>query len=167
MKRFEGVESDCKTLSISSLPVAGIDDAVEVASDAHYDMKDLDGNPAILHPLTVGLTGKTEKEKICGFLHDVIEDSEDWHPGALREKGFTEDVVDTLLLLTHEKDVPYLDYIKAILDSGDKTALAVKVHDLRHNLLRARAGDHTRLTEKYENAFRFIEETAGLDLSNL
>lgn len=72
-------------------------------------------------------------------MKDFTTDFEDWHPGALREKGFTKDVVETLLF-SHEKDVPYLDYIKAIIDSGDRTALAVKVHDLRHNLLRAQDG---------------------------
>lgn len=163
MKRFDGEQGDSKTFAISAIPVACIDDAVETAIDAHYDKKDLDGNPFILHPLTVGLAGKNEKEKICGFLHDVIEDSEDWSAGKLREKGFTEDIVDTLLLLTHEKGISYQDYLKRIIDSGDKTALAVKLQDIRHNLQRSRSGNHLYLVEKYKYALRFIKAETGID----
>lgn len=54
---------------------AGIDEAVAIAAKAHAGVKDLDGKPYILHPLAVGLAGKSENEMICGFLHDVVEDT--------------------------------------------------------------------------------------------
>ena len=36
---------------------AGIDEALEIITYEFRGQKDIDGNPAILHPLTVGLMG--------------------------------------------------------------------------------------------------------------
>lgn len=52
-----------------------IDIALSIATKAHASQLDRDGYPAILHPLTVGLMGHTDEEKMAGFLHDVVEDS--------------------------------------------------------------------------------------------
>lgn len=52
-----------------------IDIAISIANKAHAGQIDRDGYPVILHPLTVGLMGHTDEEKIAGFLHDVVEDS--------------------------------------------------------------------------------------------
>ena len=35
--------------------------------------RDLDGKHALLHALAVGMAGKTNDEKIVGFIHDVVE----------------------------------------------------------------------------------------------
>ena len=139
------------------IPEAGIDDAVNLASRAHMDARDLDGNPVILHALAVGMAGGTAEEKICGFLHDVIEDT-DYRAGDLREEGFNESIVDTLMLLTHDKDIPYMDYVRNIAESGNRTAIAVKINDLRHNLERGRKGNHTRLIEKHSEALAYLEK---------
>ena len=64
--------------------------------------KDLDGRPVILHSLSVGMARTNDEEMICGFLHDVLEDSE-FSAGELREDGFSEHIVDTLILLCHDK----------------------------------------------------------------
>ena len=50
--------------------------AIEIATRAHDGQTDRDGLPYILHPLTVGLMGNTDEERMAGFLHDVIEDTE-------------------------------------------------------------------------------------------
>ena len=52
-----------------------IDIALRIATAAHAGQLDRDGYPAILHPLTVGLMGHTDEEKMAGFLHDVVEDT--------------------------------------------------------------------------------------------
>lgn len=139
---------------------AGIDDAVNLASRAHMDAVDLDGQPVILHPLAVGLAGKTSDEKVCGFLHDVLEDSE-FTAGELREEGFPERIIDTLMLLCHDEQTPYMEYVKRIADSGDRVAIAVKLADLRHNLQRGRAGGHTRQVEKHSAALEYLESRLG------
>ena len=151
------------TVERSGRPKAGIDEAIALASEAHFEQKDLDGNPVILHPLTVGLSGQTEAEKICGFLHDVIEDTE-WTPGEIREKGFSEDIINTLVLLTHEEGIPYMDYVKRIVDSGNQTAIHVKLNDLQHNLERGRKGGYDRLVRKHTEALEYIERRCGKEV---
>ena len=78
-------------------PDAGIDDAVALASEVLYDREDINGEPLILKSLRSGLSGTTIEEKIRGFLLDVMSDPE-WDAGALREKGFSETVVESLLV---------------------------------------------------------------------
>lgn len=39
--------------------MVSIEVTLRIALEAHTGQKDLDGNPAILHPLAVGLMGKT------------------------------------------------------------------------------------------------------------
>ncbi len=133
-----------------------IDKAIEIASKAHAADYDLDGNPTILHPLAVGMMGATDTERIVGFLHDVVEDTK-YTFDDLIEEGFSEEVISTLRLLTHDKQTPYMEYIERICKSGNRTALNVKLNDLRHNLARGKAGGHTRCVEKHTVALAFIE----------
>ena len=88
-----------------------IDRAIELASKAHAADYDLDGNPTILHPLAVGMMGKSNTERIVGFLHDVVEDT-DITLEDLKEHGFSEEIINALQLMTHEDDVPYMEYVK-------------------------------------------------------
>lgn len=66
--------------------------AIIIAARAHEGQVDKAGAPYILHPLRVMLSLEDETERICGVLHDVIEDSfltiED-----LRREGFGEEVL--------------------------------------------------------------------------
>lgn len=109
-----------------------VEDTLRIAIDALGGQKDLDGAPAILHALAVGLMGEDELEQKAGFLHDVVEDSgltiED-----LRDMGVDEDVLEAVKLLTHREGISYEDYIKDILYSGNETAIQVKINDLHHN----------------------------------
>lgn len=124
---------------------------LEIALEAHRGQRDLDENPVILHPLTVGLAGTTPDEQCAGFLHDVVEDS-DYTFDMLLGRGVPEAVVDALRLLTHKKGTDYMEYVRAIARSGNKTAIAVKTNDLHHNLERGRRGGYTRLVEKHTAA---------------
>ena len=81
-----------------------IEETLQIALDAHKGQKDLDGNPAILHPIAVGIMGGNDAEIKAGFLHDVIEDS-DLTIDDLRRKGVAEDVLEALELLTHDKSM--------------------------------------------------------------
>lgn len=132
-----------------------IDKAIELASKAHAADYDLDGNPTILHPLAVGMMGKTDAERIVGFLHDVVEDTR-YDFDDLEEIGFSEEVLSALRLLTHDKETPYMEYIERICKSGNRTAINVKLNDLRHNLARGREGGHMRCVEKHTKAFEYI-----------
>lgn len=108
-----------------------IEVTLRIALEAHTGQKDLDGNPAILHPLAVGLMGRTDAEIKAGFLHDVVED--------LKNRGVEDDVLTALALLSHDKGkVGYFEYVENIIASGNVTAIHVKLNDLHHNLQRGK-----------------------------
>ena len=114
-----------------------IEETLRITIEAHEGQKDLDGRPAVLHPVAVGLMGCNDAETKTGFLHDVVEDSE-LTLDELRGRGVDEDVLAALRLLTHAKteDEDYFDYVRRIAASGNTTAIRVKMNDLRHNLER-------------------------------
>ena len=130
-----------------------IDLCLKIATEAHQGQKDLDGNPVILHPLTVGLMGKNADEQCAGFLHDVVEDTH-YTFDDLLGMGVPPHIVDALRLLTHEEGTDYLDYVRRIARSGNQLAIAVKINDLTHNLKRGREKGYTRLVKKHEAALR-------------
>lgn len=136
---------------------AGIDDAVDLATRVFFGKRDLDGNPEILHALNVGMSGNNKTEMIVGFLHDVLEDS-DLTAEDLWRFGYSKLVIETVQLLTHDKDVPYLDYIRNIVRSGNIYAMAVKINDLKHNIARGNAGGHTKLVAKHTEALDVMQE---------
>ena len=122
---------------------SGIDDAVDLACRTFFGLKDMDGNPAILHALAVGMAGKTKNEMITGFLHDVLEDS-DLTIYDFDKFGYNYAVVRAMELLTHDKNHDtYEEYITGIIHSGNELARAVKINDLRHNIARTKASGST------------------------
>ena len=133
-----------------------IEDALRLAVDAHDGQKDLDGNPVILHPMTVGLAGRNREEIIAGLLHDVVEDTNYTFDDLLR-KGVDEKIVDALRLLTHTDDLSYGEYVKRIAESGNSIAIHVKYNDLCHNLQRGRAGGHRKIVAKHDKALAIIQ----------
>ena len=137
-----------------------IEIALEIALKAHKGQRDLDGKPVILHPLTVALKGNNEREIVAGLLHDVVEDT-DWSFDDLLEAGIEPKVVDALRLLTHSKEVPYLDYVKRIANSRNPIAINVKCNDLEHNLKRGRRGDHLKQVAKHAAASKIIHPCNG------
>lgn len=131
-----------------------IDTALQIATKAHAGQTDKNGAPVILHPLTVGLMGHTDEERIAGFLHDVVEDT-DYTFQDLLDAGIPVGVVNALKLLTHDKSTPYLDYVRRIIDSGNPIALHVKYNDLQHNF--ARGKEFPRLQAKHGPALELVK----------
>lgn len=145
-----------------------IEIALEIALQAHKGQRDLDGNPVILHPLTVAMKGNNEDEIVAGLLHDVVEDT-GYTFDDLLNAGISAKVVDALRLLTHEKGTDYLDYVRRIADSHNPIAINVKCNDLEHNLERGRKGDHLKQVAKHTAAREIIhphngDEDAAWDL---
>lgn len=132
-----------------------IDIALQIASKAHEGQKDKDGNPVILHPITVGMMGSTDEEKVAGFLHDVVEDTE-WTFEDILDAGIPSGIVNALRLLTHNKDTDYYDYVQSIIDSGNPIALQVKYNDLQHNYERGKA--YPQLQEKHGKAMDMVRK---------
>lgn len=142
-----------------------IDIALRIATAAHAGQLDRDGYPAILHPLTVGLMGHTDEEKMAGFLHDVVEDTSVTFDNLI-EEGIPTGVVNAIRLLTHGKESDYYDYIQGIIESGNPIALQVKYNDLKHNFERGKA--HPDLQQKHGKALEMvkaaIEECSKVDI---
>ncbi len=117
--------------------------AIEIAVAAHKGQKDKAGKPYILHPIRVMERGNSEIEKICGVLHDVVEDSE-WTFEELEREGFGEEIIEVLKCVTKlSADEDYDKFIERV--KKNKTAINVKLNDLKDNM------DITRmniLTEK-------------------
>ena len=100
-----------------------------------------------------------ELTTVVALLHDVVEDT-DITLDDLREMGFPAQAVETVALMTHDKRVPYMDYVAKI--KKNPIARTVKLADLRHNsdvtrLDAVDAKDEERL-EKYRAAIRLLEE---------
>ena len=110
-----------------------LDRAIAISKDAHKDQKDKANRPYFLHPEAVASFVDTVEEKIVAYLHDVMED----HPDYMSEQDFRsifgDTVTDALLLLRHDRDDTYAEYIAKIRDSHNRLAIRVKLADLRHN----------------------------------
>lgn len=129
---------------------------LNIAVKAHSGQMDKVGLPVILHPLTVGGMGNTAEEVCVGFLHDTIEDTEVTEEGLLKY-GVDKDVVACVKILTHADGVSYEDYVKYILDSGNKTAINVKHYDLAHNSKRASIYGFSKQIDKYRRALKLFD----------
>lgn len=123
--------------------------------EGHAGQTDRDGHPYILHPLTVGLMGHTDEEKMAGFLHDVVEDS-DITCQDLLDRGIPEGIVRAVDILTHKPGTDYFDYVQHIIDSGNPIALQVKYNDLQHNFSRGKG--YPELQAKHGKALRMVQE---------
>ena len=112
-----------------------LQNALEIATMAHKNVIRRNGNPYIFHVLRVAnnaLFVRTKTQKVAAILHDVIEDTP-FDAKFLKEKGISEDVLNILSYLTHDKEnVSYEDYIKHICTNLD--AMLVKLADLTDNL---------------------------------
>lgn len=123
--------------------------AMSLCFEAHKEQKDKSGLPYVFHPFYVAEQMETEEETIVALLHDMVEDT-DWSLEALAAEGFGEEVIRALALLTHEKNVNYKQYVRAI--KQNPLAKAVKLADLRHN------SDLSRLNVVDEKARKRYEQ---------
>lgn len=142
---------DDERASLLLRPEAGIDDAVSLASDALYDKRDPDGRPSILHNLAIGMAGRNDLERICGFLLGV-QDHFDWGLGGIRDRGFSESVADTLELLYGVAGMSEVEDARRLIDSGDTVAITVRRNELMENLKRKDDKDTRAALEALEAA---------------
>ncbi|WP_040293365.1 bifunctional (p)ppGpp synthetase/guanosine-3',5'-bis(diphosphate) 3'-pyrophosphohydrolase [Acetonema longum] len=141
--------------------------AIIIATGAHAGQLDKAGAPYIFHPLRVMMAGNSEIERICGVLHDTIEDS-DITLEFLRREGFSPDVLTVLDCVTKRPGENYDDFIARILEN--KTACRVKLADLHDNMDLSRIKDPTEKdkvrVEKYRRAAERIYDVLSIS-SNL
>ena len=133
--------------------------ALKLCFEAHKEQIDKSGMPYVFHPFHLAEQMQDEESTIVALLHDVIEDT-DYTLDDLRKMGFDDSVLAAINLMTHEDDVPYMDYVEQI--KTNPIAKTVKLADLRHN------SDMTRLevvtprdqerAEKYLAAIKLLEQ---------
>lgn len=133
--------------------------AMKLCFAAHKDQVDKTGIPYVFHPIHLAEQMKNEPTTVCALLHDVVEDT-DYTFDDLRAMGYPERILSALRLLTHEKSVPYMEYVAKI--AQDPIAKAVKIADLMHNsdLTRLDHVDEKALArkEKYAAALKMLTE---------
>ena len=101
-----------------------------IAKLAHRGQVDKAGNDYFSHPEAVAAMLDTPQEKVVGYLHDTVEDTEVTIE-EIREI-FGDEIADAVALMTHADGVPYMDYVKEI--GKNPLARKVKLADLTHNM---------------------------------
>ncbi len=128
-----------------------------IAERAHAGQVDKAGKPYIGHPAHVAVSVEGDKAKAVAWLHDVVEDTPMTFDD-LRAAGIDDEVLAALELLTHDKTVPYMEYVAAIREND--LARTVKLADLAHNSDLSRLPEVTdadlQRVEKYRQAMGLL-----------
>lgn len=104
--------------------------AMKLCYDAHKGQTDKSGLPYVFHPIHLAEQMTDELSTVVALLHDVVEDTH-YTLRDLQEMGYPCEVTDALKLLTHDPQVPYMEYIEQI--KTNSIARVVKLADLKHN----------------------------------
>ena len=133
--------------------------ALNLCFEAHKNQRDKSGMPYVFHPFHLAEQMPDEDCTIVALLHDVMEDT-GYSTSDLKALGFSETVLDALNLMTHDNQVPYLEYVAAL--KHNRIARTVKLADLRHNSDLSRLDNvndkDLRRVEKYKKAILLLEE---------
>ena len=135
------------------------DKALQIAIRAHKGQKDKAGHDYILHPIRVSERCDDPRAKIVALLHDTIEDT-DVTADYLREEGFTEEIVEAVLAVTHSEGEEYDDYVRRA--AQNELGRMVKRADLEDNMDIRRLPELTdrdvERLRKYLRAWQYIVE---------
>ena len=109
--------------------------AMKIAYDAHLGQLDYNGVPYIFHPYHLAEQMDDEISCTVALLHDVVEDTSITLDDL--EQMFPKQVVEIIMLLTHDEKVDYFEYIRKIKTNA--IATKVKLADIKHNSNEARS----------------------------
>ena len=138
-----------------------IQKAYNYALENHGTQLRKSGEPYIIHPTNVAYTiaelGLDEQTICAALLHDVVEDTNVTFDEL--EKEFSPEIIEALKLLTHDKNVDYLEYVRKI--KNNPIARKVKLADLYHNSDPNRMENPTQKDlerkEKYRKAIEILK----------
>lgn len=135
-----------------------IDKSIIIVSKLFKGKKDKEGKPYLNHLYFVMNNVSLYEEKVVGLLHDVIEDTP-LNLCDLEYLGYPKEIVKSISILTHNKDISYEEYINRILKSNDKTAIRVKYADMTHNCDKKRLSSLSfelkhKLEKKYDIPYK-------------
>ena len=125
--------------------------AMRIAYEAHKEQYDKGGVPYIFHPYHIAEQLEEEYDICVALLHDVVEDTEVTLLD-LENAGFPKEIVEAVGLMTRDKEVQYLDYVRKI--KTNPIAKKVKLLDLAHN------SDPTRLVNGKEKSASLLDRYA-------
>lgn len=138
--------------------------AVAITSEAFKNTLDKGGHPYILHCIRVMMNTKGDEcTKCAAMMHDLVEDTDETSPinytfEVLEGLGFSDKTVGLLKLLTHDRAIPYMEYIKTLSISEDATEIKSKDLEDNSNITRlkgVREKDFERL-KKYSIAYLYL-----------
>ncbi len=112
------------------------DKAMKLAYKAHDGQLDRNDAPYVFHPFHLAEQMTDEITCAAALLHDVVEDTDITLDDLAKE--YPAEVVELVRLLTHDEDVDYFDYVRAL--KHNPQAVQIKLADLAHN------SDESRLT---------------------
>ena len=118
----------------------------------HCGQVDLGGEDYYLHPFAVAKLCKHRKAKIVAYLHDLIEDTPCTYE-VLKKVGFSQEIIDAVVAITHIKTMPYPEYIEIV--KKNKLATEAKIADMVHNSDLSRIPNPTE--EDYARCKRYAE----------
>jgi len=91
----------------------------------------MDGvTPASVHPIMVSNQFTDESLRILAVFHDIFEDTKITE-GILYSNGFSEGMIFRIKLLSKDKNMDYLDYIRLV--ASDSSTRLIKIADIEHN----------------------------------
>jgi (p)ppGpp synthase/HD superfamily hydrolase len=114
-----------------------IEETIAFIKQAHAGQTDKSGRDYFHHPIAVmhRLPEGTDIDvRLAALLHDVIEDTP-YTREQLAEMGYSARTLDIVDLVTHTGDDmrPYAEMIQAIIASGNRDAIQVKLADMSEN----------------------------------
>lgn len=140
--------------------------ALDLATAAHAGQKDDDGLPHLVHCLRVACRCITFEQVIIGLLHDTIEDNPKIVVFDLLRRRFGMATAQAVFLLSRQDGMTYMEYITAIIDSGNIDVMVVKLSDLDDNLSRSQDPSCSKfyLRERWKNAKTAILAAASIPI---
>lgn len=161
VSEYQGEHTDCLTCcpirgaavrTPAPEPQTELQIAERIARGAHAGQVDKAGEPYIQHVERVVAMVDGDKAKAVAWLHDVLEDCEEWDSGDLAREGISDDVRLAVERLTRGAE-SYTEYIHTIHACGPELARVVKIADLRDHL---RPNCPPSLRSRYENALQHL-----------
>ena len=131
--------------------------AIKLMFEKHKDQVDKSGIPYVFHPFHLAEQMDDEETTITALLHDIVEDTDTTFDD-LRKLGFSDNVINALKLMTHDKNIDYFEYVKNI--SKNPIARKVKIKDLEHNMDTSRLDEVTdkdlERVKKYKKCYKYL-----------
>ena len=132
--------------------------ALNLVHTYHSSKEDKNGRVYTIHLYKVMISGLSNKEKIVGLLHDLIEDNPPLTVDYLKGLGFPDDIVAAIASLTRLEGENYNDYIERV--SKNPLARKVKINDLKDNLditrFKSLEESNLSLLNRYLKAYHYL-----------